>query len=470
MGLFISEKSRYLEIILKKVFHITLLITAFISCKKDKTVMGTNVQDQSDVLGAKYSDTITMIAHTIDVDSVRSLNDAIKFIGSNQDPVFGRTDVSLYTKFATDKVGLAFPNANLVSAEIVIAVKSLDFVGDYLCPLNYQVFQMNQNIPATEVTSGIVYGKSYYSTSKNWYNPSNLIGSRTHTFDLINGTLVVRIPLDHTYGSAILNNPQYLVDNTTMQNTYKGFYITTKSTALNPVSAQGVISKLDLENALSGLFLYYQEGEISASKETKVERFKFSGSEVVRFNEFKHDHTSGANNLLVQQLQGDTAKGSQALFLQGLGGVKVKLQIPYLTNFIKDQQISVNQAKIRFKVEQTLTGTDGKYARPPHLALFAMDSVGTEIFTFDQLSSLDFARYDGNYDAPSQEYIFNISREIQAILNGKKKNYGYYLVLANGDPAYAARRDDRGERVVISGHGTTFKPIFELTYTPFTKE
>jgi hypothetical protein len=446
----------------RALFLIGAALIIFSSCKKDKDVLGSGVQDDSDVLGAEYTDTISMTAHTVDIDSVASFNDGIKFLGSNQDPVFGRTDVSLYTKFSINSVFVSFPNANLVSSEIVIAVKSLDFVGNYQTPLTYQVFEMNQNVPS---------GKVYYSNPKNWYTPSSMIASRTGTFDVINGTLVVRLPVNSTYAAAILNNPQYLVDNTIFQNTYKGFYITTKSSNLNPVGAQGVIAKLDLDNALSGFYLYYQEGEISASKETKSFRFPFNGGEVMRFNEFVHTPASGAHNLLNQQLQGDTAKGKEALFLQGLGGAKVKFQVPYLLNFVKDHKISVNQAEIRFKVDLGINGTDGNYYPPLKLALLSMDSASNEIFTYDQLSSLDFARYGGSYDSNTHEYVFNISREIQIIMNGTKKNRGFYLVVGDGDRTYAVRRDDRSERVVIGGTGSSlYKPVFKLTYTPFVND
>lgn len=451
------------------LFHLLILLFAvsiiFVSCKKDTDVLNASAQDQEDLLNGYYSDTATMIAHTINVDSVVSFSDNIKFLGSNQDPVFGRTDVSLYTKFSipNNLVGVSFPDANLVSSEIIIAVKSLDFVGDYQCPLTYEVFDMNQNIPATQ---------SYFSKPKNWYNSANLLASRTCSFDVINGLFVVRIPINSTYGAAILNNPQYLTDNTTMQSTYKGFYITCKSTNLNPVGAQGVIAKLDLENAVSGFYLNYQEGEISSSKATKVFKFPFSGTDVVRFNEFKHDASSGAHNLLTQQLQGDSAKGSQGLFLQGLGGVKVKFQIPFLSNFVSQHKISVNQAQIRFKVDQGINGSDGKYGAPLKLAVLAMDSASREIFTFDQLSSSDFLRYyGGSYDSDNKEYVFNISRDIQAIMNGSKKNWGFYLVVADGDRAYTVRRDDRSERIVIGGSASAlYKPVFKLTYTPLVND
>jgi hypothetical protein len=432
------------------------------SCKKDQDVLAYQIKDDSDVLGAEYTDTITMEAHTIGFDSVVSFNDGIKFIGSNQDPVFGRTDVSLYTKFSINEIGVAFPGKDLVSAEIVLAVKSLDFVGDVLTPLTYQVFEMNQNVPGDA---------TFYSNPKNWYNPGSMIATHTCTLDVKDGIYIIRIPISNTYASAILNNPQYTTDNTTFQNTYKGFYITCKSTNLNPVSAQGAIVRIDLDNAASGLWLYYQDSPISTSKVTEAKRFPFSGDQVRRFNEFKHTPANGANNLLVQQLAGDSTKGPQALFAQGIAGTRIKFQIPYIMNFVKDRKVSVNQAEIRFKVDVGLNGSDLKYNPSSKLAIFAMDSLGRDLFTYDQLNSVDFARYGGFYDSENQEYVFNISRDIQNMFNGKKKNLGFYLIVGDGDRSYAVRRDDRAERVVIGGVGNAlYKPVFKLTYTPYTND
>jgi len=435
------------------------------SCKKDNGILGADVQDETDVLNAEYSDSATIFAHSIKIDSIASFNDAIKFIGSNQDPVFGRTDVSLFTKCSLPNniTNVSFgEDANLISSEIIIAVKSLDFVGDHNTALNYQVFEMNQNISSTTLC---------YTAQKNWYNSNNMLGAFTGTFDIMNGTLVIRIPVNSVYAAAILNNPQFLLNNDLFQSTYKGFYITTKSSNLNPVSAQGAITKIDLENSLSGFYLYYQNGTISSSKETKSFRMPFSGANVERFNQVQYSYENGSNNLLSAQLQGDTTVGSQGLFLKGLGGSKVKLQIPFLTNYASKKKIAINKAEIVFKVDQGLNGNDGKYAPPVKLAILGIDSLSREIYTYDQLSTIDFLRYGGTYDSDKKEYVFNISRDIQAIMNGKRKNLGFYLVVADGDRAYTVRRDDRAERVVLGGTGSAlYKPVIKLTYIPFEND
>lgn len=447
------------------VTSIGALLLILNSCKKDKNVLEANVQDEEDVLNVQFSDTATVYAHTIRYDSIASYNDNIKFLGSNQDPVFGRMDVGLYTKFCLPNniTNVSFgEDANLISAEIILVVKSLDFVGDYLCPLTYQVFEMNANLPNNKV---------YYSNHGEYYNPTNILGSFTGTFAVMNGALVVKIPVNSTYGAAILNNPQYMLDNNTFQNTYKGIYISTKTTNLNPNSAQGVISRLDLNADLSGLYLYYQNGTPSSSKETKSFKFPFNGADVLRFNHVKYNFLDGGNNLLASQLQGDTTAGKQDLFLKGLGATKVKIHIPFLTNYVAKHKISVNRADIVFKVDQGINGDNYKYATPPRMALLAMDSLSREIFTYDQLSSIDFARYGGTYDPDNKQYVFNIARDIQTIMNGKRKNLGFYLVVANPDKLYTARRDDMAERVVLGGTASAlYKPVFHLSYIPFTND
>ncbi len=431
-------------------------ITPFlISCKKDKSVLSANVQDQEDVLQGTLSDTSKIYAHTISIDSISSFNDAIKFIGSNQDPVFGRTDAGLYTKFSLPNniTDVSFGNdAELVSAEIILAVRSLDFVGDALTPLQFEVYEVNKELVNTKI---------YYSNQNKQHNASNLLGSFTGTFATLDGQLVLRIPINSTYAKAVLTNPQYLVNNTAFQNTYKGFYITSDKSNLNPVSAQGALTKVDLDSQKSGFFLYYRNGGPSTTKQTKTFRFPFNGTNVVRYNTVKYRPIDGGNITLMKQLQGDSSLGKQALFLKGLGGTRLKIQIPYLTNFVKNNKISVNRAEVIVRVDQSLNGSDLKYNVPSVLALLAIDSLSREIYTFDQLGSIDFARYGGFYDSNNKHYVFNISRDIQAIMNGTRKNLGFYLVVANPDKLYTPRRDDRAERVVLGGtENTLYKPSF----------
>ncbi len=457
---------------MKTLKHILLpLLFGFVSiifsgCKKDHGILGVDAQPTADALNVRFSDTCKISAHTLKYDSIASFNDRYKFLGSNHDPIFGRTDVGLYINASIPNglTGVAFPDANLISAEIILTVADLKFAGSSTAALNYSVFPISTALNRSTV---------YYSNNERSHNKNSLLSNYTGTYSVIGEKLVLRIPIDNNYASAILNNPQYLTDNTTFQNTYKGFYITAAGSNLNPVNAQGVITRFDVEDAASGLYLYYQTGTPSAIKETKTYRFTFSGAESVKYNTIKHyqgDLTPGT--AIYQQLvQKDSTFGKQNLFLQGLGGSKVKLYIPGIKHYSDSFPIAVNRAEVTFNMDPSFVTTGGTYIAPPVLSLLPISADGRELFAFDQQNITDLERYNGYYDYTNNKYVFNIARHVQAILRGTIPNYGFYLVVADPAPLYTPRRDSYSQRIIIAGSdNAALKPKFNLSYIKLSSD
>jgi hypothetical protein len=442
------------------------LLLLFTSCKKDHNILGGDVQPQDDMLNAAFSDTTRLYLHTIDHKPTYTIPSEIKFLGSNQDPIFGRTDVGLYTNFLIPNslTNISFGiDPQLVSSEIILAVPSLDFVGSYSTALSYSVFPVSSTLSTSTV---------YYTSNDSLYNKNSILGAYTGTYSILNGKLVLRIPIDANFAQSILSNIQYVMDNSTLSNTYKGFYISSEGSALNPLSAQGVISKFDLNDATSGFYLYYQNGTPSATKENKLAKFDFTGSGSVKFNCVKYKPVNGAHVLLNKQIvNGDTTAGEQTLFLKGLAGTKVKLYMPSLKSYADSFKVAVNRAEVVLNVDPSFTSPNGQYIPPASLALLALDSLGRENYVLDQLNVTDAQRYDGTYDATNNRYVFNIARHVQAILNGTKKNYGFYIVVAEPSVLSAAKRDNRAERVVIAGiQHNTLKPKLNLSYIKFRND
>ena len=87
---------------------------------------------------------------------------------------------------------------------------------------------------------------------------------------------------------------------------------------------------------------------------------------------------------------------------------------------------------------------------------------------YDQLETTDFVKYGGNYNSTTKQYVFNIARQVQKIMNGSLTNYGFYLVNASPNRSLAVRRDNRLERVVLGGKtNATYKPVFKATYVKY---
>lgn len=431
-----------------------------ISCKKKpETPLGTDVQDEADALFTVVSDTASFEMHTVKYDSIRSYQDQYKYLGSNQDPVFGRTNASVFTNFSMPNgvANISFgEDAVLDSAEFILTFTQ-SFVGDTTVPLHYQVYQLIQDMDKT---------KQYYTSNSVAYSPG-LLSDVTRRISKTSGFYTIRLPLNSTFAAAILNNPQYFVSNTVFQSIYKGFYFTAKNSNLTP-SAQGALMKIDLDNPVSGVYLYYHNGAPSSSKTPKTYRFPFSGDKSSRFNHIDYDYLSGGNSLLIDQMdKSDTSKGKQNFFIKGLGGTKTVIRLPFLKNYAAECPIGVNRAELVFRVDQSFFGPSG-YEPPNQISMVACDAEGTEIYIKDQYYTTDLLRFGGAYDPINKQYVFNFARHVQDIMSGKLNNYGFYLVVANPDKYSVPRRDDKAERAIFGGiNNSLYKPSFKLTYIRF---
>jgi hypothetical protein len=451
-----------LRSILKYSFIILLIGFAF-SCKnktkKPDPTLGTDVQDAADGLFTIVSDTATMELHTIPYDSARTYQDQYKYLGANQDPIFGRTNAGIYTNFSMPNSvsNVSFgDDAVLDSAEFILTFTQ-SYVGDSTVALRYQVYQLTGAMDKTRAYC--TYNTVPYSNTP--------VSDVTRRITFTSGYYTIRLPLNNAYAAAILNNPQYLVDNTTFQNTYKGFYVTAKNSNLSPGS-QGALMKIDLDNPVSGVYLYYHNGSPSAGKIPKSYRLPFSGDNSSRFNHVDYDYHSGSNYLLSSQLDGDSVKGKQNLFIKGLGGAKTVIRLPYLTNYSDSCPIGINRAELIFKIDQNFISTMGNYEPPNLISMVACDATGREIYIKDQYYTADLLRFGGAYDPVNKQYIFNISRHMQDIMSKKIENHGFYLVVANTDRYTVPRRDDKAERAVFGGLANAlYKPTFKLTYIRF---
>lgn len=448
-----------------KILPALLLLLILASCKKDKNILGTNVIPAEDLLSGVYSDTSKIYAHTVTHSVIASFNDRNKFLGSNQDPIFGRTDIGLYCNLniINNVTNVSFGQApQLILSELILKADNIQFIGDTLAALSYSVFTLDSTLSSSRVYKTDIGNKLA--------NKNAVVGSYTGKLGVYQGKKVLRIPIDPNYAKSILNNTLVVTSNATFQSLYKGFYITSSGTSLNPNTKQGIICKYDLDDAVSGFYLRYQNGTPSATKELQEYRFAFGGGDAVKFNESKYQANLSSNVLLYNQLfNKDTIQSaSQALFLKGFGGTRIKFKIPYLKNYTDSFPAFVHRAEVVFNVDPSFSTSAGtiQYALVPRLALMPLDSLGNTVLGMDQKNGVDFSRYDGEYDNDKKRYVFNIARHIQEIFKGKIKNYGFELVMTDPNSILYGRMDLFVERTVFAGTGTSLKPKFNLTYSP----
>ncbi len=459
---------------MKIKLHTTLLlflisIILFTNCKKDNRVLDNSALPLEDGLQAVFSDTFKVDAFTLASEEIPSFNTRYKFLGANQDPVFGRTDINLYVApIIKDNVTntIIGNNPTFVSSEIILRADNVQFTGDTTTVMTYSVFETNTKLENSKV---------YYSIKgDSLADYSKLVGSYVGKLTFLNNSKVIRIPVTNTvFANSILTNTTLVQSNENFQNTVKGFYITASGSNINPLNAQGTIYKFDLEDTTSGFYVRYLNGPSSPTN-TVVNSYKFVfyGTTASRFNVSSYSAISGGNTLLIKQLfnKDSVLAPKTNLFIKGFSSTKIKVKIPSLKNLADSFKVSINRAEVAFKIDPSYSTSGGtkQYAVPSGLSLLALDSLGKVALVTDQTTSGDLNRYGGYFDASSNSYVFNIMRHVQQIVNGTKKNYGFMLVVTDPNPLVLNTRDNFIERAIFAGTGhPTLQPKIGISYIKF---
>jgi hypothetical protein len=429
------------------------------ACKKTSNPLGLEVQPEYDQLQANVTEVQPVTMHTVYNDSIYSFNSSLKYLGSNQDPAFGRTDVGLYLNANLPVSNLKFgAKAQITSAEIILEASGLEYTGDASTSMNYSVYALDSSLSTTRI---------YLTDNVGLHNTSSVVAAYTGSYSTIDGKVVLRIPVDTAFAARLLKDTMALIDNTAFQAKYKGFYISSQSSQLNPVSAQGIVTLFDLSAALSGLHLRYKTTPSSAEESF---RFTFTGDASVKFNTVDYKANEGGNYLLTQQIKGDTTLGNQNTFLKGLGATIVKVQIPGLKASPDSFFVSVNRAEVIFNIDESFLPPSGKYEAPPILTLIPLDQNGKESLGSHSFNVSNLSRYNGKYDSEKKRYVFDIARFVQLVMNRDRKNYGFNLVVADPDISKVVFRDQYQNRVVFHGlNKLDLKPKCNLYYVKMSE-
>ncbi|MGA3014735.1 MAG: DUF4270 domain-containing protein [Bacteroidales bacterium] len=403
------------------VASLVVLILIVNSCKKDPYQVGINLLPPSDTLNIKVTDTAFIVAYTVIQDSVRTDETTLSIIGSLMDPIFGSTTAGFYMQYNLSAEAPDFGiNPRLDSC--VLSIPYGHIYGDSTSRQRLKVYEINQDF---------YYDTSYYSNhSLKTYGPELADYSfipRRYDSLTIGGILTaphIRVNLGkytNYFGNKVLNAPASAVStNANFLLFMKGLYIESQRSVYG-----GALLSFDPTLAASEILIYYH----NAANDSLL--FILPGSSTsARFNHFDHNNYVNASPQLRQQvLQKDTNLGRANLYVQGLGGLRVKIRLPFLKSFGKSGKIAINSAILTLKNAQT----DTSLAPPVTLNLLAIDSVGNLSFLPDESEGGAYA--GGTYHTDTRTYFFRITRFMQQVLDGKIKNEAMYI-MAN-DPTAA---------------------------------
>lgn len=422
--------------ILNAAFALILLSAFFFGCNKD-TDDAIGIIPKNKLIQIGTNDTISINAYTYRVDSVISSKVSNVLLGSYYDPIFGNSKsefVIQITPGATSGFG-----TNAVADSLVL---SLRYSADSLSPI-YGNMSSPLTFNAFEVGTELYPDSSYYSN----LDPTRLeltdeLANITFTpQDGRNDTVMLDVQLAQSLGQKIIDNYDFWYDDvapadTSFYDFFSGIYVKT-----NDMPYDGSLSSFNIMDPLSKAVLYYHNDTDTLTLSFIISQFS------TRFNLFSHLHN--APNF--PDLDNPEAHQDSVVYLQGTGGLKVKIEIPELDT-IKDSGLwGVNRAELVLSAEDVFLTNETNYPAPLSANLLIIDDEGGLDFLADYIGKTGYlpAAYKDN------KYIFDITYSVQQILSGALKNNGFYL--------FPSSDYDNPSRVVLTGPDHTNKMKLILT-------
>ncbi len=412
------------------------------SCKKPDTV-GLEVLPPDDRLQGEHTDTITVIAYTVEEDSLLTSKPSFHILGTHNDPVFGLSSSSFYSQFILESVNPDFgPNAQVDS--VVLSLAYAGYYADIMKLGGVQSFSVHR---VTEDLRDSMYSNEvldYQKIPLGTYE--GLIDTRDSVLiDTINLPPQMRIKLNNSFGNELLSSQSIMSGDSLFLQQFKGLYITPSTE--NILSGMGSLIYIDPRSGYTKLTMYYHNDTTSGDFD-----FKIDPTTTRRFNHFDHTYSDVPD--IAAQLT-DSTLGAEKLYLQSMAGLKAKITFPYLNNFLANgQKIAVNKAQLIFPVT---AGTTSRLSPPARVIVLKMGTDGKEKLLNDYIyESADF--FGGYYNSTEKEYSFNIPRHIQGLLTDTTADKTIYLRVTGAGAT--------ANRCVINGTQNPNKPLkLKLTYT-----
>ena len=426
----------------RNIFGLIVLLTVA-ACQEPENI-GLEVLPDGEQMPIAWIDTFTVQARTVKYDSVQTsgTNSGTYLIGDFGDPIFGRVRSELFTQYKLPTTDVDFGSGVTIDSIVL----NLAYVGSYgntsklMGTMKFGVYELTEDLYSTA-------DSTYYSTATHATSPTALaeyefrpdLYSRIPTIiDTVPPSL--RIPLDPDLGQRILNSGN-LASNEVFLEEFKGLNIRPINTSMP--DDFGSILYFNVPSRYSRLELYYSGGEDS----TFVLEIKNPDGVHTAFS---HEYTAE----ILTAIDDSTEAGRSNLYIQSMAGLRMKVELPFLKELNQLGVVAINKAELVVPIDETVVTP---YSYPSSLQITGINEDGGPVFLVDFFEGSDY--FGGTYDSENQQYVFNIARHIQSILNAPEEtDYGLYI--SNSGNAV------NGRRAVFHGTDHPDRPLkLRMTYT-----
>ncbi len=442
------EKSRTNGLNITLSLIALIIISAiFSSCAKDPGQIGYVIQPEDSKLNVAFSDTSTIYAYSVLMDSIRSDKLTVSALGSLRDPVFGSTTAGFYTQFIMSVPEKDFGELPVLDS-LVLQLHYGGYYGDTLSTLTVHTYEMMEGISSDSVYYSNLHvpiGSDDYSN----YSFAPKI-SDSLMIDSLFYPPALRLNLtdiNPALGEKLLNaTVEEMEDDEKFQEFFPGLFVQAE-----PIYEDGCIVYVGLTSKYSMLSLYYHnEGD---TLDLRYDYLVTTSTATV--NKYEHNYNTGSSELKSQVIDGDTTLGMQKFYVQGFGGTQSKIKIPHIRKWALKENVAINEAKL------VLPGIDYDefFEAPAQLSLVSIGEDGVGIPLIDQSEGELY--FDGIYNSSANKYEFRITRYLQSLISDTTNvNNGLYLFVYGGSI--------RPERFIFEGNELTTDSTgikLEILYT-----
>ena len=438
------------------LFSITALI--FHSACNDPTVIGSDLL-AGDQLDIEFTDTVTIKSYNTVTDSVLTyVPGAIVVesfpIGNFADPIFGTASSGVYAQLSLQSSLPNFPTGSVLdSVVLILPYNGKGSYGNLEETYSLEIYKMAEAFPDTSLYSNQDYqldkliGKIDYVPA---VNDSVFVNPPGNPDSLVKLPPQLRIQLkENGFDVELFEiDTQFFSSANAFEEYFKGIYI-------KPVSSNKGMPSFNFRTNTAGIRVFYHLDTVYSEY-----LFPIFGGQVVT-PKYEHDYSTSMINLAGDFLGEHAPFSDSLLFLQGMSGINIVIEIPYAET-LSDKVL--NKAELVFPI-QVLPGDDSQqYPPAEQIIISEIKSDGTfrviDDFIFARNRDFEnFSKLFGGNVTIDYTYRVNITTHLQDMSRGLVTEKMIVTMFLKAEQA---------DRVVVSGPGNSAAPAkLELTYTNF---
>jgi hypothetical protein len=404
------------------------------SCEYNSNGLGADILPPGDSVGVKLDTIFDLDAYAVTGKRVLTSETSVSsttmmLLGELEDTIVGSSRASVITQF--DAAGAYVEGPNTVIDTLMLSIYVNDFLGDTEQEITLNVYEFNERIYRDSL-----YYSNYEPEGK--YNPLPLA---VKSIVPENGTTYEILIEDQDFLDkflAIQNDTTYYYSDSAFKDYFNGLYITAESS-----SPEGAIARIMLSSPLSSLIMKYAndstEVDSTAGRDYVWATYSINEYYTQKVNIFEHDYSGTALGDIID----DEAATSPYSYVQGMGGVNTRFSFSRLEEWMDQNPIIINSARLVFDVVPEQESGILIDDLPDRLMMGTIleDNSYEQIYDYNILSSNDLGANFGGYlkgqslglfNDTTYIYRFNIGLHFQALLDGTKAENDFILQVSDG--------------------------------------